>query len=111
MQLQLPNVIAFIGSDLAQVLTLSKNFGVALSVLNEAEAAFVKLQNTGGLQHITDLRRSIQEPNIVEENVPSFVDDLSASSSGNGVPSPFISGRLPARRPSTRNSAPSTVRR
>jgi hypothetical protein len=44
MQLQLPNVIAFIGSDLAQVLTLSKNFGVALSVLNEAEAAFVKLQ-------------------------------------------------------------------
>ena len=60
-ELQLADGIAFVGGDLAQVLAVGENFDEAFSVLDDAEAAFVKLKDTRGLQHVADLRRSIQE--------------------------------------------------
>ncbi|MEM6744599.1 MAG: AAA family ATPase [Pseudomonadota bacterium] len=57
--LQIPDGIAFIGSQLAQVMAMRGLRDQALTVLDDAEAGFAKLGHAEGLEHVRQLRHEI----------------------------------------------------
>jgi hypothetical protein len=59
-QLRIPDGIAHVGVQLAQILALGGQREQALKVLDEAGAAFHKLGDTDGIAHIQTLRDQIR---------------------------------------------------
>ena len=54
-----PDGIAHVGALLAQVLAMGGHRDEALAVLDQAEAAFRKLGDADGIEHVQQLRRTI----------------------------------------------------
>ncbi len=55
-----PDGVGPVGALLAQVLAMGGHRENALAVLDQAEAAFAKLGNAGGVAHVNELRGGIK---------------------------------------------------